>query len=78
MPSKMHAIIYKSVCTLFVLFLLLGAIGMFLDRHDLKGGIGFVAGGIIAFLFFRKPAIWNWVIIILTLLVAMYCVGKVT
>ncbi len=78
MPSKINSIIYKSVCTLFFLFLLLGAIGMFLDRHHLKGTIGLVAGGIIAFLFFRKPTIGNWIIIILTLFVAMYSVGKVT
>lgn len=57
------------------MFLLIGALAMFLRSDWLKGLVGLVAGIVIVGLQFKRPAILIWGLMFFTLFFAMVIVG---
>jgi hypothetical protein len=75
--TKAGAIAYKVFCVAIMLFLLLGAIGMFMHYRYTKGMIGLLAIVIMFLKFKQEASVRNLLIVTVTLLVAMFGVGLV-
>jgi uncharacterized MnhB-related membrane protein len=75
--TKINLYLYRTIGILIVIFLLLGSIGIILNRLYLKGAIGLSAAIIISWFLFKAPSMRLWGIILGVLLASMFFVGLI-
>lgn len=74
--TNINLILFRFVCTVIILFLLLGSIGMYLDNYYWKAVIGAITAAIIFYIATKRP-IWQcWLAVILVLLISMMVIGS--
>ena len=75
--TKLNLIAYRIVGIAIALFLVVGSVGIIVNRLYLRGIIGLIAAGIITWMMFRTPSIKSWGVILGTLLISMYLIGVI-